>query len=100
MINEIEYDDQHHPVAGCGFLLDTGTDTLAVTAKHVLTYFKSGAMSSVSFRGTLKEWKMYPKDNPADVVIVDSRVIGLMSQKAGPLQRVSSLDYPLEFLGR
>ncbi len=42
MVNEIEYKDKHHPIAGCGFLLDTGKDTLAVTAKHVLVYFKIG----------------------------------------------------------
>ncbi len=74
MINEIEYVDQHHPVAGCAFLLDTGTDTLAVTAKHILTYFKSQAMKSVSFEGTLKNWRMYPKDNPEDMVLVDTLV--------------------------
>jgi len=71
MVNEIEYTDKHHPIAGCGFLLDTGKDTLAVTAKHVLVYFKSESMNSVSFKNTLKTWKMYPKNNPDDVVIVD-----------------------------
>ena len=68
MINQIDYTDKHHPVAGCGFLLDTGEDTLAVTAKHILTYFKSEPMTSVDFQGTLKSWKMFPKDNPAEVV--------------------------------
>jgi len=74
MINQIEYADASHPVAGCSFLLDTGRDTLAVTAKHVLTYFKSGKMNSVSFRGTLEQWKMYPKDNSGDVVVIDSLI--------------------------
>jgi len=49
MINQIDYTDNHFPVAGCGFLLDTGEDTLAVTAKHILTYFKSEKMNSVDF---------------------------------------------------
>jgi hypothetical protein len=74
MINQIEYADTSFPVAGCSFLLDAGDDTLAVTAKHVLTYFKSGGMNSVSFRNTLEQWKMFPKDNPQDVVIVDALI--------------------------
>jgi len=74
MINQITYTDKHHPVAGCSFLLDTGTDTLAVTAKHILIFFKSERMKSVSFDNTLKLWQMFPKDNPADVVVVDTLI--------------------------
>jgi hypothetical protein len=79
MINHIEYADTLYPIAGCSFLLDTGEDTLAVTAKHVLTYFKSGGMNSVSFRNTLENWKMYPKDNPEDVVVAGA----LINEDAG-----------------
>jgi hypothetical protein len=71
MINQIDYIDKHHPVAGCAFLLDTGKDTLAVTAKHVLIYFKSEKMNSVSFNNTLKSWRMFPKNSPNDVVVID-----------------------------
>ena len=38
MINQIDYFDKHHPIGGCGFLLDIGNDTLAVTAKHVIKF--------------------------------------------------------------
>jgi len=74
MINQIEYTDKNHPVAGCGFLLDTGDEILAATAKHILTYFKSETMESVSFEKTLKLWKMFPKNNPDDVVVVDKLI--------------------------
>ncbi|MBU8934143.1 MAG: serine protease [candidate division Zixibacteria bacterium] len=70
MINQIEYTDNNHPIAGCGFLLDTGDEVLAATAKHILIYFKSDSMKTVSFDNTLKLWKMFPKDNPDDVVVV------------------------------
>ncbi len=66
VINQIDYDDKHHPVAGCGFLLEVGDEVLAATAKHVLTYFKSAKMDSVDFEGTLKSWKMFPKDRPSE----------------------------------
>lgn len=70
MINQIEYVDKIHPVAGCAFLLATENDTLAATAKHILTYFRSTTMDAVAFKNTLKTWKMYPKNNPADSVVV------------------------------
>ena len=74
MINQIEYTDKNHPVAGCAFLLDTGDEILAATAKHILTYFKSETMKSVAFSKTLKLWKMFPKNNPDDVVLVDTLI--------------------------
>ncbi|MHC4516350.1 MAG: S1 family peptidase [Planctomycetota bacterium] len=74
LVNQIDYRDKHHPVAGCGFLLEAGDEVLAVTAKHVLTYFKSTAMDSVDFKGTLKSWKMFPKDRPSEVVVVNELV--------------------------
>jgi len=74
MINQIEYIDKNHPIAGCGFLLDAGNEVFAATAKHVLIFFKSNSMEKVSFDNTLKLWKMFPKDNPDDLVVVDKLI--------------------------
>lgn len=94
MINRIEYVDKTFPIAACSFLLDAGSVTLAVTAKHVLTYFKSESMTSVSFGDSLKSWVMYPKNNPADSVVID----GLINEDPGePIDRVipSDIDWLL-----
>jgi hypothetical protein len=72
VVNRIDYVDGHHPVAGCGFLIQVGDEVLAATAKHVLTYFKSAGMDSVDFAGSLESWEMFPKDRPGDVVVVDA----------------------------
>ena len=69
MVNEIEYVDRYFPVAGCAFLLEAGGDTVAATAKHVLIYFKSDSMTTISFDSSLVRWVMHPKDNPADSVV-------------------------------
>lgn len=74
LVNRIQYDDADHPIAGSGFLLDTGDEVLAATAKHVLSYFKSGRMDSVSFDGSLKAWHMFPKDSPGDLVVIDELI--------------------------
>ncbi|MHC4305835.1 MAG: S1 family peptidase [Planctomycetota bacterium] len=86
VVNQIDYTDGHHPVAGCGFLLEVGDEVLAATAKHVLTYFKSAEMDSVDFQGTLRSWKMFPKDRPSEVVVVGE----LINQDAEEsLQRIA-----------
>jgi hypothetical protein len=72
MVNQIDYVGKKFPIAGCSFLLDTGKDTLVATAKHVLTYFKSEKMKSVFFANSLIEWRAFPKNSPADLVVVDS----------------------------
>lgn len=72
MMNQIEYVDKSHPIAACSFLLETEWGVFAATAKHVLTYFKSGSMTTVSFGGSLKSWIMFPKNNPSDMVEVDA----------------------------
>jgi len=93
MINQIEYADAEHPIAACGFLLDTGDEILAATAKHVLIYFKSESMDSVSFQGNLKAWRMFPKDSPGDLVVID-RLINENARE--PLERIpSSRDWLL-----
>ena len=71
MVSQIEYTDAEHPIAGCGFLLDTGDEILAATAKHVLIFFKSPTMESVDFAGSLKAWRMFPKNSPSDTVLID-----------------------------
>jgi hypothetical protein len=94
MINHIEYVDKTFPIAACSFLLDAGSITLAVTAKHVLTYFKSDPMTSVSFGNRLKSWIMYPKNNPADSVVIDAMI---NENPDEPINRVipSSIDWLL-----
>jgi len=89
MVNRITYTDDHHPVAGCAFLIDTGDEILAATAKHVLYYFKSKEMRTVSFGGSLKRWAMFPKNHPDDVVIVGRLINEDVKEplKPGPVER-------------
>ncbi len=92
MVNHIEYTDSVHPEAGCGFLLDTGFDTVAVTAKHILTYFNSDNMESIAFGSLLAEWKMTPKNNPADQIIIDKLI------NENPLESIDDIPPALDWL--
>ena len=80
MINEVwykngeRYIDPSFQYAGTAFLIDTGSDTLAATAKHILWVAKTKTMKSVDFQGDLQRWIMHPKTNLKDSVVIDQLV--------------------------
>ncbi len=67
--------DQYiHPsfaYAGTGFLVNTGRDTVAVTAKHVLLIARNRKSNSVSINNELLRWSLRPKGMAFDSVLVD-----------------------------
>lgn len=69
--NGNKYEDPTITYAASGFLLDTGKDTFAITAKHVIWVARNKASDKVYINDHLKTWKMYPKHNPKDSVIID-----------------------------
>lgn len=73
LINHVKFTDPQYnnSYAGSAFLLDTGKEVVACTAKHVLFLAKSKAMNSVHFRGTLKKWLFHPKGDSSKPIIAD-----------------------------
>jgi hypothetical protein len=57
--------------AGTGFLVNSGKDTLAATAKHVLWVARNKNSMMVEINDDLKEWTMKRKGDSDDVVIID-----------------------------
>lgn len=79
LVNEVlykngdSYDDpslKEIGYAGTAFLIDTGTDTLAATAKHVLWTAQNHKQHGVSINKDLKQWVMHPKGNAEDQVVI------------------------------
>ncbi|MBT3244182.1 MAG: trypsin-like peptidase domain-containing protein [Bacteroidetes bacterium] len=62
MTNQIQFEDKTFTDFANGFLLDTGTDTVAISCKHVFMAFASMGLVTVDFQGKLIEWKMNPKN--------------------------------------
>ena len=69
--NGDQYIDPSFTYAGTGFLIDTGKDTLAATAKHVLWIAKNTSSETVQINKELERWVMTPKTNTRDSVVVD-----------------------------
>jgi hypothetical protein len=98
LVNDVLYkngDRQQDPsvsYVGTGFLLNTGDDTFAVTVKHALYAARNKKTDRVVVNEALEKWKMYPKNNPKDAVIIghlineDSTEM-LFSSENGVLQR-------------
>jgi tetratricopeptide (TPR) repeat protein len=58
--------------AGTGFLINTGNDTLAVTAKHILWVARNKKSASVQINRDLQQWTMMPKGDSLHVARIDS----------------------------
>jgi hypothetical protein len=58
--------------AGTGFLINTGKDTLAATAKHVLWIAKNKKSTSTQINRELQRWTMMPKGDSVNVAVIDS----------------------------
>lgn len=69
--NGDRYIDPSFEYAGTGFLIDTGEDTLAATAKHVLWIARNTLSSKVQINDQLEEWIMKPKGKTTDQVLID-----------------------------
>jgi hypothetical protein len=69
--NGDRYIDPSFDYAGTGFLIDTGKDTLAVTAKHVLWIARNRKTKAVEVNNDLNSWIMKPKGGSYDSVVID-----------------------------
>jgi hypothetical protein len=80
MTNNIQYkngDRYIHPsftYAGTGFLINSGTDTFAVTAKHILLIARNRNANAVTINKDLLLWSMKPKGNFTDSVVIDKLI--------------------------
>lgn len=98
LVNDVLYkngnrhQDPSVSYVGTGFLLNTGKDTLAITVKHALYAARNNKTNRVVINEDLQKWKMYPKNNPQDSVVIghlineDSSEL-LFSSENGVLQR-------------
>ena len=80
LVNEVWYqngDRYVHPsfeYAATGFLIDTGEEILAATAKHVLWIAKTKGLKTVDINNDLKKWLMHPKESLKDSVIINQLI--------------------------
>ncbi len=80
MINEVWYKDGSRYVhssfeyAGTGFLLDIETDTIAITAKHILWIAQPKQLETVAINGQIDKWWLHPKGDTTVGVFLDQLI--------------------------
>lgn len=62
-LGALEFDDK-----ASAFLIDTGSDTLAATCKHLFLVFENPDIQAIDFADLLKSWTFYPRPSPDDSV--------------------------------
>jgi hypothetical protein len=73
LVNKIEFFDPQfdQPKFSCGFLLEYGNDTFAITAKHIVKVIKTASMTALSFENNIKSWSLYSLNNRSEIVTCD-----------------------------
>ncbi len=73
LINKVSFKNSSfdNPNASNGFLVSYEDQTYAITAKHILMISKTDKMQFIDFEGELKEWRMHPKNDKTNYVIMD-----------------------------
>ncbi len=76
MVNDIQlYEgNKRFNNTGCAFLIDTGRDTLAVTAKHIYMILQSEKLNTISYNNIIKDWRMFPKNNRRNILNIDKLI--------------------------
>ena len=76
LINDIHIFDGNKRFrhAGCAFLIDTGKDTLAVSAKHVYMILQSLKLNTISYKNVIRDWRMYPKNKWREQIVVEELI--------------------------
>lgn len=89
LTNEISFGDSTFKDIANSFLIDTGIDTLAVSAKHLFMVFDGRfGINSIDLGEQFRYWKMYPKNQP-DKVITTSGMIN--SNPVEPIGQFNTL---------
>ncbi|RAW02213.1 trypsin-like peptidase domain-containing protein [Pseudochryseolinea flava] len=99
MINEVWFRNGEryvHPsfdYVATGFLIDTGSDTVAATVKHALWVAKTKSMRTVSVPD-LARWIMHPKGNLKDSVVIDKLINADTTEiLSGPQSTITQRDW-------
>ena len=88
LVNKIQFVDSKFDQEkfSCGFLLKHGSDTVAVTAKHLLQIIRPDGMKTLSIEDAVKQWSLYNLDNPGSRVIcnqlLNTNVSELLDKKS------------------
>ena len=96
LVNKAVFADTVYNSLGNAFLINTGTDTLGVTCKHIfLAFQRNQGYTSIELGEDFKLWQMYPKNNTAKTVQTAGLINSNPEEPIGEFRILKNRDWLL-----
>jgi hypothetical protein len=93
MTNSVEFADTTYNNIGNTFLIDTGTDTLAVTCKHIFMLFRTETNNKIDLPDNFRSWKIYPKEEVDKSLQLGKMINRNSNEETGEFNTLKSRDW-------
>lgn len=93
MTNSVEFSDTTYNNIGNAFLIDTGSDTLAVTCKHIFMLFRAETNNKIDLNDNFRSWKIYPKGKVEKSLLLENLINKNKDEETGEFNTLKSRDW-------
>ncbi len=93
MTNKVEFIDSTYTNLGNAFLIEAGSDTFAVTCKHIFMLFREETNNSINLGNNFKQWQIYPKGKPQKAIRLGELVNENRNEETGEFNTLKSRDW-------
>ncbi|MEA1887605.1 MAG: trypsin-like peptidase domain-containing protein [Bacteroidota bacterium] len=93
--NEIEFKDTTYSGLANSFLVNTGTDTLGVTCKHIFLVFQHEELPTIDLGENFISWKVYPKDKQDKYMVFGEMINENSDEMVDAFNTLKSRDWLL-----
>ncbi len=93
MTNSVEFADTTYKNIGNAFLIDTGSDTLAVTCKHIFMLFRAETNNKIDLNDNFRSWNIYPKGKVEKSLTMGSLINKNSNEETGEFNTLKSRDW-------
>jgi len=93
MTNTVEFADTTYNNIGNAFLIDTGSDTLAVTCKHIFMLFRTETNNKIDLNENFRNWKIYPKGQAGKSLLLGNLINKNRNEEIGQFNTLKSRDW-------
>ena len=93
MTNVVEFSDTTYKNIGNAFLIDTGSDTLAVTCKHIFMLFRTETNNKIDLYDNFRGWNIFPKGKTEKSLQLGNLINGNSNEETGEFNTLKSRDW-------
>ena len=93
MTNAVEFSDTIYKNFGNAFLVDTGSDTLAITCKHIFMLFRAETNNKIDLYDNFRSWKIFPKGKADKSLQLGSLINRNSNEETGEFNTLKSRDW-------